>query len=210
MNIKNEIKEAFTDNKKIFYVLIIIFIIAIFLGYMLTDYLKEILMPLLKEAMNSTDISENDALNILVHNETTAILTLISSIFFAVMPVLSIFVNGFAVGFLAGYTIDSTYKLAMFFVLIAPHGIFEIPALLCTCTSGILLFLSILRILQDKINGFTFKESYNNNKKTLKQMIILFIIAMLLFLIAAIVEGYITPYLGNVISLQFGQAKIFG
>ena len=43
----------------------------------------------LKEAMNSTDISVNDAINILVHNETTAILTLISSIFFAVMPVLS-------------------------------------------------------------------------------------------------------------------------
>ena len=109
---------------------------------------------------------------------------------------------------MAGYTIHSTYDLVMYIALIVPHGILEIPAFFCSCTSGILLFTFIFKVLRDKIRKNTFSEAYQNNKKTLKHVMVLFLIAVILFAIAALIEGFITPQIGNIISQQMGGANL--
>ena len=209
MDIKNEIKEAFSENRKIFAVLIIIFIINFILGIIFADDISSILMPVLKEAMLEGNVTSIDAVNIMVHNETSALITLFASIFFALYAFLAISINGFVIGFMAGHTIKSTYDLIMYMALIVPHGILEIPAFFCSCTSGILLFLFIFRVLKDKIHKNTFSEAYTNNKKTLKHVVILFTIAVVLFAVAALIEGFITPQLGNIVSQQMGGPALF-
>lgn len=166
-------------------------------------------MPVLKEAMLEGNVTSIDAVNIMVHNETSALITLFASIFFALYAFLAISINGFVIGFMAGHTIKSTYDLIMYMALIVPHGILEIPAFFCSCTSGILLFLFIFRVLKDKIQKNTFSEAYTNNKKTLKHVVILFTIAVVLFAVAALIEGFITPQLGNIVSQQMGGPALF-
>ena len=143
MNIKYEIKEAFVENRKIFLILIVIFAIAFILGDISADEIASVLMPMLKDAMLKGNVTSVDAFNIMIHNETAALITLIGSIFFAIYAFIAIFLNGFVVGFMAGYTIHSTYDVVMYISLIVPHGILEIPAFFCSCTSGILLFTFI-------------------------------------------------------------------
>ena len=208
MNIKDEIKEAFVENKKIFLILIVIFAIAFILGDISADEIASVLMPMLKDAMLKGNVTSVDAFNIMIHNETAALITLIGSIFFAIYAFIAIFLNGFVVGFMAGYTIHSTYDLVMYIALIVPHGILEIPAFFCSCTSGILLFTFIFKVLQDKIRKNTFAEAYQNNKKTLKHVAVLFLVAVILFAIAALIEGFITPQIGNILSQQMGGANI--
>ena len=208
MNIKYEIKEAFVENKKIFLILIVIFAIAFILGDISADEIASVLMPMLKDAMLKGNVTSVDAFNIMIHNETAALITLIGSIFFAIYAFIAIFLNGFVVGFMAGYTIHSTYDLVMYISLIVPHGILEIPAFFCSCTSGILLFTFIFKVLQDKIRKNTFAEAYQNNKKTLKHVAALFLVAVVLFAIAALIEGFITPQIGNIVSQQMGGAKL--
>ena len=209
MNIKDEIKEAFIENKRIFLILIVIFTIAFILGDISADEIASVLMPMLKDAMLKGNVTSINAFNIMIHNETAALVTLIGSIFFAVYTFLAIFLNGFVVGFMAGYTIHSTYDLIIYIALIVPHGILDIPAFFCSCTSGILLFLFIFRVLKDKIQKNTFSEAYTNNKKTLKHVVILFTIAVVLFAVAALIEGFITPQLGNIVSQQMGGPALF-
>ena len=209
MNIKYEIKEAFVENKKIFLILIVIFAIAFILGDISADEIASVLMPMLKDAMLKGNVTTIDAFNIMIHNETAALVTLIGSVFFAIYAFIAIFLNGFVVGFMAGYTIHSTYDLVMYIALIVPHGILEIPAFFCSCTSGILLFLFIFRVLKDKIQKNTFSEAYTNNKKTLKHVVIIFTIAVVLFAVAALIEGFITPQLGNIVSQQMGGQHYF-
>lgn len=208
MNIKYEIKEAFVENRKIFLILIVIFAIAFILGDISADEIASVLMPMLKDAMLKGNVTSVDAFNIMIHNETAALITLIGSIFFAIYAFIAIFLNGFVVGFMAGYTIHSTYDLVMYIALIVPHGILEIPAFFCSCTSGILLFTFIFKVLQDKIRKNTFAEAYQNNKKTLKHVAALFLVAVVLFAIAALIEGFITPQIGNIVSQQMGGAKL--
>lgn len=208
MNIKYEIKEAFVENRKIFLILIVIFAIAFILGDISADEIASVLMPMLKDAMLKGNVTSVDAFNIMIHNETAALITLIGSIFFAIYAFIAIFLNGFVVGFMAGYTIHSTYDLVMYIALIVPHGILEIPAFFCSCTSGILLFTFIFKVLRDKILKNTFSEAYQNNKKTLKHVAVLFLVAVILFAIAALIEGFITPQIGNIVSQQMGGANL--
>ena len=112
-------------------------------------------------------------------------------------------------GFMAGYIIKSTYTLIIYIVLIVPHGIIEIPAFFCSCTSGILLFLFIYRVIKDIVGKKTLKESYINNKKTIKHAVILLLISLVLFAIAALIEGFITPELGNIINQRINGTKLF-
>lgn len=208
MNIKNEMKEAFVENKKIFEILIIIFVLGFIIGCIFSDKIAPFLMPLLKEAMGVDNASSIDALDIMIHNETTAIMVFFGSIIFGIYSIASMFVNGFVMGFLAGYTIKSTYTLIMFLALIVPHGIIEIPAFFCSCASGILLFLFIFRVIKDKIYKNTLKEAYENNKKNLKHAIVLILMAIVLFAVAALIEGFITPHIGNIVSQHMGGHSI--
>ncbi|WP_407416458.1 stage II sporulation protein M [Methanobrevibacter sp.] len=208
MNIKSEIKEAYVENKKIFAILLIIFIAGFVLGCIFADDIASVLMPMLKEAMGAEGLSSVDAFDIIFHNVFTAVLVFFGSIIFGIYAILSIFVNGFVVGFMAGHTIKTTYALIMYLALILPHGIFEIPAFFSSCTAGILLFLFIFRLIKDMIKKNTFSQSYENNKKNLKHAIILLLIAIVLFLIAGLIEGFITPHIGNIISQQLGGPDI--
>ncbi len=203
MNVVSEVKEAYVENKKIFAIVIGLFVLGIIISFIIADDIAGFLMPILKEALGGDDISIN-AFDIMFHNELSALTIVGGSIVFGIYALLASFVNGFAIGFLAGYTIKSTSTLLLFLTLIVPHGIFEIPALLSSCVSGILLFLFIFRVLKDKYNGMTLKEGYYNHQKTIKHMVVLLIVSVILFMIAALIEGYITPYLGNIVGQQLG------
>lgn len=209
MNIKSEIKEAFVENKKIFAILSVIFILSFILGAVMADDIAPIVMPALKELISEIDKSSLDAFNIMIHNETTAITVFLGSIIFGIYAVLAMFANGLVMGFMAGYTIKSTYSLIIYIVLIVPHGIIEIPAFFSSCTAGILLFLFAFRLIRDIIHKNTLKESYEKNKKTIKHAIILLLISVVLFAVAALIEGFITPELGNIVNQQINGTKLF-
>ena len=104
MNIKNEIKEAFVENKKIFMILIVLFSIGFIIGCIFADDIAPTLMPMLKDAMGIEDLSSISAFDIMIHNESTAILVFFGSIIFGAYAIFSIFLNGFVIGFMAGYT----------------------------------------------------------------------------------------------------------
>ncbi len=209
MNIKNEIKEAFVENKKIFLILILLFTIGFLIGSIVADDIAPVLMPVLKEAILEEDVTSIDAFNIMFHNLNTAIITIAASVIFGIYAIISIITNGFVLGFMAGYTVKSVNALILYLVLIVPHGIIEIPALFCSCASGILLFLFIFRTIKDKINHYSFYNAFKNNRNALKHMLILMIIAIVLFVIAALIEGFITPQLGNIANFLMGGDKLF-
>ena len=209
MDVKSEIIESFEENKNIFLVVIVIFIIGMIIAWVFSDAIAPVFLPILQEALLEDNGSSLDAFSILYHNLNSAITTFAFSIFFGIYPIISSFINGFAIGFLGGLTVKTPFDLLLFLVLILPHGVLEIPAIFCECTSGILLFLFIFRTLKDKIQGFTFKEAYGYNKDNIKHSLVLFLVSMVLFIIAAFIEGFITPFLGNLVSMMLTGSPIF-
>ena len=209
MDVKSEIIEAFEENKKIFIVVIFMFFLGMIIACVFSDAIAPVFLPILRESLLENNTSSLDAFSILHHNLNSAVITIIYSLFFGIYPLISSFINGFAIGFLGGFTVKTPLNLVFLLVLILPHGILEIPAIFSECTSGILLFLFIFRTLKDKIQGFTFKEAYGYNKDNIKHSLILFLVSMVLFIIAAFIEGFITPFLGNLVSMMLTGSPIF-
>lgn len=209
MNIKNEIKEALIENKWIFTLLILLFIIGMIVGWITADDVASVLMPILKEALLEGNESSIDAFYIMSHNITTSITVVLLSIFFGIFAIVSITVNGFVIGFMGGYTVKSFNDLLLYLILIVPHGIIEIPALFMSSASGILLFLFIFRVIKAKYNKYPLTEAIKSNKKTLKHMVVLFLFSLVLFFIAGLIEGFITPQLGNILSMLISGKPLF-
>jgi stage II sporulation protein M len=148
----------------------------------------------------------NPALDIFIHNEFAGIQTYFLSIFFGIDAFFSIIFNGVLLGAIGGDVNGGSlvYAVAMFLALVVPHGIFEIPATILESVAGVLLFLFIFRFFKTiyttkDISDFKLKakNSWNVNKVYLKQSIVLMIFCCLLLVIAAIIEAYITDYVGN-------------
>ena len=79
-------------------------------------------------------------------------------------------------------------SFSQYALMLLPHSIFEIPALIISCAAGLKLF-SILRryIAGDKEN---IKSELINIAKSL-------IIILILTIIAAVIEGYLTPIIAK-------------
>jgi len=86
---------------------------------------------------------------ILLHNVMASILLLFSGLLLGIIPVMSVVLNGFFLGVLyrqaagvAGYA-----KAAL---KVAPHGIFEIPALLITASYALWIGMAVLLRIRGK------------------------------------------------------------
>ena len=70
MNIKSEIKEALVENKRIFEILTVLFILGFIIGCIFADDIASYLMPILKEAMGvEGGISSINAWDIMIRNQ---------------------------------------------------------------------------------------------------------------------------------------------
>jgi stage II sporulation protein M len=76
---------------------------------------------------------------------------------------------------------------------LVPHGIIEIPAVLLQFASIILWQVTITEAMLAKLKGR--KVERDKVKRGLKDALILAVASILLFLIAAAIETYVTPYL---------------
>ncbi|MGB4363248.1 MAG: stage II sporulation protein M, partial [Methanothermobacter tenebrarum] len=105
---------------------------------------------------------------------------------------LSLALNGLFMGYFA-----TKVPVVDFILLVAPHGMFEIPGIIIAGVAGFRLSSFIIHFIGDLIKGpgsFTqkLKKSSDNNIKEFKDSLLLFLIAVILILIAAIIEAEFT------------------
>ncbi|CAB3288789.1 conserved membrane protein of unknown function [Methanocaldococcus lauensis] len=129
---------------------------------------------------------------ILTNNLKVIFLMLAGSITFGLSTFINLIYNGFNVGVLIGSTFQTNEPLKLILALILPHGIFEIPALLISAVAGFKIPYEITLYLLDK------KEK-PITEEDIKEFLKLALISIILIIIAAFVEVYITPKVANLI-----------
>lgn len=100
--------------------------------------------------------------------------------------------NGGVIGIVAAIA-GITHGISYPIVGLTPHGILEIPAFILQFASLIRWHVTTIdammaKIIGEKVDGVNFKQG-------VKDTIILAIASVILFMIAAYIETYITPYL---------------
>lgn len=199
MNILKKFKdllfESLRDNKKLIIVFYVFFIICFIGAWILSADAISASLSGIQNASSSTPTLDNtlSAMDILINNEWSGILTYVGSIFFGIFAIISLGYNGVNLGMFgqlfSQYVPNGGLK---YIVYLIPHGIFEITATVLHSVAGILLFLFIWRFIRAMISKDVHgaSEAFNQNKKVLIQSLIIMIFSAILLVIAALIEAY--------------------
>jgi len=124
------------------------------------------------------------AMLIFLNNLRVAILSIILGPTI-VVPSLIIMVNGFVLGLVVSLAIGSGVNIVTVILAILPHGIFELPALIYSAVVGTELGVWI-------IEKFFFKKG-RSAEEVLIWLLFSITIIVILLLIAAFIETFVTP-----------------
>lgn len=121
---------------------------------------------------------------IAANNIGAGLLIAASGILLSVPAVLLTLFNGFMLGYLVMLS-ASHYSAAAIIAAFAPHGIFELPAILLACTIGLKPFSWVLRYVRTK-QSVDWKKEWRTIAALLGLMVAL-------FTVASLIETYVSP-----------------
>ena len=208
LNIRNEIKLAFLENKTAIYISVILLLGTLIAGYILHPYLQSIFDPVVDKLTEDvkTGVITLTFQTIFTNNILIVFRMFLLGIFFCFSGVILAY-NGFFVG----YYIADSQNLFKVLLYIIPHGIFEFSS--CTNPDAVAIIheakpdFDYVR-LEDKFYNLTFKDklvySLEKNYDKLKQSLILLGAAVILMAIAGVIEVYLTVPIANFILSIFG------
>lgn len=193
-----EIKNTFDKNKKLLLCVIILFILALIIGYMgLLDFYMNVLYNSFNKEVSSGNI-QLTTLSVLSYNLVSILVTYCLGIFFGLGSLFSLIQNGAFIGYFASQSAASG-KLLDFILLILPHGIFEFLGLFIVTVAGLRLGHFIIRMCDGFINGIAsanlkvnLKYNFTHYISEIKESLKLLLISVILFSIAAVIEVNVT------------------
>jgi len=130
-------------------------------------------------------IKDKSFLFFIERNGFTLFLTISGAVLFGVPTFINLVANGLITGSSISIAIQNGLDTKEIF-LILPHGIFEIPAIIIAGAAGFKIPYEIVRYLAGKKEQILTKED-------IKEYLTLALISIMLIVIAAFVEAYITP-----------------
>ena len=128
--------------------------------------------------------------SILINNLKVILANIFGGFLFGLPTLINIIYNGFMIGFQVKGLFFIGADLKYILITMLPHGIFEIPAMLIAAVAGFKIPYEITLYLLDK------KEK-PITEEDIKEFLKLAGISIILIIIAAFVEVYITPEIAN-------------
>ena len=206
---KNLLIETLKENKKLIGIFAALFFIVAIATYFYSNSVISSNYGQFKSAMApglNTTVAPVTTFDIFLNNSRTVLFSYFGGIFFGILPIFSLLTNAFALGSqTASFGFIQANGTLRYIIYIIPHGIFELTGTILEAVSGVILFKFIWKFLKDLIKGEGdgFKEklsiSYQNNKKILIQSFVMMIFCIILMLIAAPIECYISKAFSNLI-----------
>ncbi|MCY0874875.1 MAG: stage II sporulation protein M [Firmicutes bacterium] len=180
-----------------------LFLVGAILGAALAGSLGHVLTPLVqsvrKEAVSMKSQSAwATEWMLFANNWTVSLYMLVGGLFFGLLPILGVVMNGALVGYVVRQLAVSAHANPVVIVLagIVPHGIFEIPAYCLASGFGMRLGWLVWRTITKRADRATWKRTVYAAVPTLLW------VTGLLF-VAAFIESHITPVL---LRLALGHA----
>jgi uncharacterized membrane protein SpoIIM required for sporulation len=175
-------------------------IIGGILGYFLPRSVENFLMTIIKNDQLIAREHGITTYTILTHNLYSLFITFLGGII-GLITFGTLFLNGFVYGTFLGYlgsshvtsTTLGTLSPKLFIIYTVPHGIFEITGFIIAGAAGFRLTKIVYNLLKSE-------DSVSDHYWEFKDAMALFIIAIVLIVIAAIIEANYTIPLGNYIT----------
>lgn len=185
LNFSDYFKGLYSRNKRLILLSTAILLFSIFVGYIYSNSIDQIMREVLGQMRGKFSKEGINALSILLNN-LKASLFIYSGL--GIFTAVILFFNGIIIGYVV-----AIYPLSIIYIV--PHGIFEIPALILAAVAGFRITSMLINMLRSLVND----EPLSGHYWEFKDSLVIFGIAALLFVVAAIIEANVTLSLGNYI-----------
>ena len=223
--VKEELKLAFSNNKNLLFISVLLFVIPMLLGYFYADLIAADVQPMVdafeKQIEEGTITLTTHSL--FTNNVEVAIILYALGALGAVLGAIILANNGLFIGFYG-----AGFNLTKYLLLTLPHGIFEIPAIIIATTGGFVLCSFALHFIYNLIYpdySYTdifdpyfsdvklsmkerFSAAFEKNKHKAKESLILLCVSVILLIIAAFIEANVTIPLASWIAYLFGISLV--
>ncbi len=188
------LKEYLSRIKPYFLISLVFFIVTVLLGFLLADVYKSIGMKLLNQIISSVPKQSITATYLFKNNLTVNLIIIAGGFLLSIISALVIILNGFVIGF--AYWVISNPILFVLYIL--PHGIFELTATILSFGVSLMITRLICRLIRGVFNkGSTIKTEYENSKFLIVDILISIFFIIILLILAAFIEAYLTIPLAN-------------
>jgi len=189
----NNIYRYISEHRKYFFCVIVLYATAFALALFLPQAFTFFNAPLSEIGEKIAPLSNVDfAFYILYNNLSNSLMTIISGLFFGIVPLVNSFLNGAIFGYVSASTYNFTASFSRTFFSFAPHAIFELPATFLSLGLGFKF-------------GFRFVRNYIEFYKNDSRMKIF---GILLFLLSLIMVSYLF-YLSNLRFISSFQLSFY-
>ncbi|AKG90791.1 putative membrane protein [Geoglobus ahangari] len=167
----------------------LLFVISLLAGYAYTMLDAKGSEEVVNSTFSSFDFVRNLEhyeifLFIFMNNSLKSFMAMVLGIAFGIVPVLFVILNGVIIGLVVG-VIGVEFGVLKTAMMLVPHGILEIPAVLLSCAYGLEIGYQALR----RFRG----EDVDLNSVLMAYIKRFVMLPLPMLLIAALVETYITP-----------------
>lgn len=179
----------------------IIFLVSLLIGYAFAGMLEPILGSVLGDLKRQISQGELKltTLSLFVNNFKVAFIIYAGGIVLGVITVIYLFINGAIIGYTA-----AQFSIGDFIIYTAPHGVFEIAALILAAAGGLRLANVVLNLIKGLLHvqsdfSITNQVKYliEVNQDDFKDSLALMGIAVVLLFIAAFIEANLTIIWAN-------------
>ena len=190
---KNLLVEALKGNRKLIIGLYLLFIVCFVAAWILSA-------PKMQASHGNIPVSNNTemdlgALDLFIHNASSAIGIYLASVLFAIPAFGMLIFDGASMGAMGPLFNSIMPNGGLFFIAyLIPHGIFEITASVIGSAAGVLLFLFVFRFAKAIIGSGAdgASDAFEKTKKPFIQSLVLLAFAIILLLVAAPIEAYVS------------------
>jgi len=198
--IKEELKRCFKHSKILFVISIAIFLTGFLMGSAIIYFIDLLTLlecggALSESSLNQFSDFEITSQYIIKHNGIEVLVLISGSFFLGLTTLSNLFINGIAIGTVIMASILKGVSLTTLLLLILPHGVFELPALFIAGAAGFKMPYELIRYLRNK-------KDYILNREEIKDFLILSSVAMVLIVIAGIIEANVTLLIAETIGFQ--------
>lgn len=170
----------------------VLLVLGVVLGCIFPDMAQQFVSFFTGNLTGSGIVDEDGTIHLLpllANNLRAAVATIAYGFFpFLFLPALSLGINALLVGFFAAFYLKNGMSMLYFCAAIIPHGIFEIPALVISIGLGLYLCRTI--------NDFARHNTKGAVTAAVQDILrVLCLRAVPLFVIASVIECYITPWI---------------
>ena len=219
--VKEETKAAFSNNKLLLLLSVLLFVIPLLFGYFYADTVGEYIQPMVDQFEKQV---EEGTITLTTHslftnNVTVAIILYALSALGGLLGAVVLANNGLFIGYYG-----AAFNIYAYLALTVPHGIFEIPAIIIATTGGFVLLSFAIHFIYNLIYPdysyldifdpyfsdvkISAKErvsaAFKKNQNKLKESFIFLCLSVVFLIIAAFIEANLTIPLASWILSFFG------